>query len=175
MQKDRPIRAAWLLHLQSGMSAGKAIARTVSIVALGVAVTLGASCMRVPASIQKLTVPPNFYYIPEERIHSSMWMLAAEVQRLDELLRTAPDSANLAAQRAIQSGLRRMAVAVEQIDHPGRTTQHSALNLHLSRFAQRIANAQRGADRNPPNYFYASTLSGSCFLCHGSVDDAESP
>jgi hypothetical protein len=172
---DCPIRAAWLLHLRIGMNSGTGIAKTLSVVALGVAMTIGASCMRAPATIQELTYPPDFSYIPQERIQSSMWILAAEVRRLDELLRATPDGANLAVQRKIQSSLRRMAAAVEQIDHPGRATQHPALNRHLNRFAERIAGAQRGADRTPPNYFQASSLSGSCFLCHGSVDDAKTP
>lgn len=149
----------------------KVISKSLSVVALNVAVTLVASCMQVPQSIQKHTVPPDFYYIPEDRIESSMWMLAAEIHRLDELLRTSRDSTNVGLQREIQRSLRRMAVAVEQIDHPGRTTQHPALNRNLSRFADRIANAQRGVDRTPPNYFQASALSGSCYLCHGSVED----
>jgi len=158
------------------MSTGKAIARTVSVVALGVAITLGVSCLRAPEPIRKLTYPPDFSYIPPERIHSTMWILAAEVHRLDELLRArsgSPDGANVGVQREIQSSLRRMSAAIEQIDHPGRATQHPALNQNLTRFAARIASAQRGADRTPPNYFQASALSGSCFLCHGSGDGGE--
>jgi len=142
------------------MSTGKAIARTVSVVALGVAITLGVSCLRAPEPIRKLTYPPDFSYIPPERIHSTMWILAAEVHRLDELLRA-------------RSGSPDGAAAIEQIDHPGRATQHPALNQNLTRFAARIASAQRGADRTPPNYFQASALSGSCFLCHGSGDGGE--
>ena len=166
-----PNRTARRLHHRTSMTTPKAIVRTASVVALIVAMAFVASCMQVPQSIQKHTVPPDFYYIPEDRIESSMWMLAAEIHRLDELLRTPRDSTNVGLQREIQGSLRRMAVAVEQIDHPGRTTQHPALNRNLSRFADRIANAQRGVDRTPPNYFQASALSGSCYLCHGSAED----
>jgi hypothetical protein len=159
------------------MMTRKAVVKTISVVAiagaLAVAMTLVASCTQVPESIQKHTVPPNLYYIPADRIQSSMWMLAAEVYRLDELLRAAPDGTNVGLQREVQGSLRRMAAAVEQIDHPGRTTQHPALNRNLGRFADRIAKAQRGVDRTPPNYFQASALSGSCYLCHGSVEDEQ--
>jgi len=166
-----PIRAAQLLHRRTGMITREAIAKAISVAALSVAMMIVGSCMQVPESIQKHTVPPNFYYIPQDRIESSMWMLAAEIHRLDELLRISPDSTNVGLQREIQGSLRRMAAAVEQIDHPGRTTQHPALNRNLSRFADRIAKAQRGVDRTPPNYFQASALSGSCYLCHGSAED----
>lgn len=168
--KGRTTRTAWHLHLPVGMITGEGMERIVSVVALGVVMTLVASCTQVPASIQKHTVPPNFYYVPQDRLESSMWILAGEVRRLNELLRATPDGTNEGVQREVQSSLRRMAAAVEQIDSPGRTTQHPALNRHTNRFAERIAQAQRGADRTPPNYFQASALSGSCFLCHGSVD-----
>lgn len=171
LPERRPIRTAWLLHLRTGMGTERIIARTISVVALAIFMMIGTSCMEATAPVRKLTIPPNFQYIPHERVQSSMWMLASEVHRLDELLRASPDSANVLLQGEIQSSLRRMAAAVEQIDHPGQTTQHPALNRNLDRFAERIANAQRGADRTPPNYFQASALSGSCFVCHGSVDD----
>jgi len=170
----RTIRAAWLLHVRTGMGSERIIARTISVVTLAISMMIGTSCMEATAPIRKLTVPPNFHYIPYERVQSSMWMLASEVHRLDELLRTSPDGTNVLVQGEIQSSLRRMAAAVEQIDHPGQTTQHPVLNRNLDRFAERIANAQRGADRTPPNYFQASALSGSCFICHGSVDDEDS-
>ena len=174
LPKRSPIRTAWLLHLRTGMDTERIIARTISVVTLAISMMIGTSCMEATAPIRKLTVPPNFHYIPYERVQSSMWMLASEVHRLDELLRASPDSTNVLVQGEIQSSLRRMAAAVEQIDHPGQTTQHPALNRNLDRFAERIANAQRGADRTPPNYFQASALSGSCFICHGSVDDEDS-
>ena len=173
LPESHPTRAAWLLHLRTRMRTGKIITSTISIATLVISMMIGAACMKETAPVRKLTMPPNFHYIPHERVKSSMWMLASEVHRLDELLRTSPDSTNVDAQREIQSSLRRMSAAVEQIDHPGQTTQHPVLNRNLDRFAERIANAQRGADRTPPNYFQASALSGSCFICHGSVNDEQ--
>jgi hypothetical protein len=169
---DAPSRAARVLHSGFCMTSRKAIAKIVSLVALGVAVALGAACVDVPATVQTVTYGPNFSYIPKERVQSSMWILAAEIGRLDDLLEASPDGKNLRAQIEIQNCLRRLSAAVEQIDHPGRSTQHPVLNQNLHRFAERISAAQRGAERTPPNYFLASSLSGSCFLCHGSADEA---
>jgi hypothetical protein len=171
--RNVPSRAARVLHPGFCMTSKKAIAKIVLPVALGVAVALGAACVDAPATIQTLTYGPSFSYIPKERIQSSMWILAAEIGRLDEILEASPDSKNLSAQIEIQNCLRRLSAAVEQIDHPGRSTQHPVLNQNLRRFAERISAAQRGAERTPPNYFLASSLSGSCFLCHGSADEAE--
>ena len=129
-------------------------------------------CTETSRSIQQMTYPPDFAYIPPERLKSSMWILAAEVKQLDEVLNRTPPPApdDLATQQAVRRSLQRMSVAIEQIDHPGRTSQHPKLNIHLRRFAEKLEQAQRGAERTPPNYFQASALSGSCFLCHSSGD-----
>lgn len=97
-----------------------------------------------------------------------MWILAGEVKRLDELLRVPADRSDARLRTEVRDALTRMAAAVEQIDQPGQTTQHPALDRHLQRFAARLTLARRGVAHDPPNYFYASTLSGSCFLCHDS-------
>lgn len=135
-------------------------------------VVLGAACQTDRSSLHDVVYPPDFSYLPEDRLKGSMWILAGEIQHLDELLRTPADTNDARLQKQVQSSLLRIAAAVEQIDTPGRATQHPALNRNLSSFARRVSQAQRGAERTPPNYFQASALSGSCFLCHGSADDA---
>jgi len=139
---------------------------------LGLGMLTGAACAPTSRSIQEMTYPPDFAYIPPERLKSSMWILAAEVKKLDEILNRTPPPApdDLATQQAVRRALQRMSAAIEQIDHPGRASQHPKLNIHLHRFAEKLEQAQRGADRTPPNYFQASALSGSCFLCHSSGD-----
>lgn len=129
---------------------------------------LGLACQNMGSPIQGRTSPPNFSYLPAERLRSSMWILAGEVKRLDELLSVPADPHDARLQHEVRDALRRMAAAVEQIDQPGQTTQHPALDRHLHRFGERLTLARRGAAHDPPNYFYASTLSGSCFLCHDS-------
>ena len=136
----------------------------VSLIAAGL---IAVACTSTPPSIPKLTYPPDFSYVPKERIQSTMWILAAEVGRLDRLLRDSPGPEDVRTQHEVQTSLQRMAASLEQIDYPGHMTQYPELNQHLGRFKERLMQAQRGAERTPPNYFYASSLSGSCFLCHG--------
>jgi hypothetical protein len=153
-----------------------AMARTtgLGILGLSLAAVLLGGCVRPPAALHELTYPPDFSYLPPEELRSAMWILAAEVRRLDQLLRDAPAMSGDAAagnQFAIQETLRRLGAAVERIDEPGRVTQHPALNRNLQRFKERVDRAKRGAERTPPNYYQASAVSGSCFLCHGSADE----
>ena len=37
-----------------------------------------------------MTYPPDFSYLTEERLRPSMWVLAAEISRLDALLQIEP-------------------------------------------------------------------------------------
>jgi len=147
------------------------------VLGMSLAVVFGLSCtsgsFRSPAALHELTYPPDFSYLPAKELRSTMWVLAAEIRRLDELLREPPaasTAADLRVQIAIQETLRRLALAIEDIDDPGRQSQHPDLNRNLHRFKARVEKAQRGAERTPPNYYQASALSGSCFLCHGSGD-----
>lgn len=170
----RRARAAWVLHYPGDMNSKSALTRGPWIVGLGLAAMLGFSCMWSPAGLHELTYPPNFSYLPAEKLNSAMWVLAAEISRLDDLLRDAPSMSGDSAVRnqiAIQETLRRLGAAAEEIDEPGRVSQHPALNRNMSRFKERIESARRGAERTPPNYYQASALSGSCFLCHGSGDE----
>jgi hypothetical protein len=144
------------------------------ILGLGLTAVLVGACVSPRAALRELTYPPDFSYLPPEELNSAMWILAAEVSRLDQLLRDAPVMSGAAAARnqiAIQETLRRLSAAVEKIDEPGRVTQHPALNRNLRRFKERVDRAQRGAQRTPPNYYQASVVSGSCYLCHGSADE----
>jgi len=96
-----------------------------------------------------------------------MWVLAAEIQELERILET-PELLNRpVTQSDVRARLARMRVAAESIDVPGKTTQHPVLNRNLDRFLGRIRQAERAVDRDPPNYFPASTIAGTCFICHG--------
>jgi hypothetical protein len=163
---------AQVLHFEVDMISANTNSKIALLILFAIALGSGVACHSAREPIREMTYPPDFSYLPEDRLRSSMWILAGEIHHLDELLRSAPDESNADLQQEVQRTLQRLAVAVEQIDRPGRSTQHPALNQHLGRFAHRIELAQRSADRTPPNYFQASALSGSCFLCHGPGGEA---
>jgi len=47
---------------------------------------LGAACRGLARRVRPYTYPPGFSYITPEQLRSSMWVLAAEVNELDERL-----------------------------------------------------------------------------------------
>ena len=126
------------------------------------------SCADAGSRLREHTYPPSFEYIEPSRLHSSMWKLAWQVQRLDRALREPTADA---AQQQSQVGeiLMAMEEAVEDIATPGRVTQHPLLNRNLPRFREQVRRARAEATRTPPNYFDATALVGSCSTCHATA------
>jgi len=118
-------------------------------------------------SMEASSLPPDLEYIEPGRVRSAMWVIAAEIENLEEQLETAPSASPETRRESIRSTLVRMRAAARSLSEPGRTTQHPVLNQHLPLFIERIDHAIRAVDHDPPSYFRASTLAGSCFLCHG--------
>ena len=120
------------------------------------------------------STPPNFRYMPPETIRSAMWVLAAEVEELERLLNSSPPSDSPVLSGAVIGTLDRMRAAAESLEQDGRSTQHPVLNRNLDLFIGRLKRAKRTAERTPPNYFLASSIAGSCFVCHGNNTDTVS-
>lgn len=127
------------------------------------------ACQATRERIQATTTPPDLRYVPPEQIRTAMWVLAAEIQELERILETPGLLDRPSTQSDVRARLARMRVAAESLDVPGKTTQHPVLNQNLERFLARLRQAERGVDRDPPNYFPASTIAGSCFVCHGQT------
>ena len=115
--------------------------------------------------------PPGFQYLPPEPVRSTMWVLAAEIEELERLLATPEGRASEVQRTAVRSTLARMREAARQLDQPGRSSQHPMLDHNLERFTTRLTRAIRNVDRDPPNYYLASTVGGACFMCHGDASE----
>lgn len=113
------------------------------------------------------TFPPDLSYLPPAQIRTSMWVLAAEIQELENLLIARQEGNGRAQRHETRAVLERMRVAAQALDQPGRSSQHPVLNENLELFLNRIERAKRALDRDPPDYYPASTIAGSCYLCHG--------
>ena len=136
--------------------------------AVGLGLVLGvvaAGCGTGP--YRATTTPDTMERVPQERIRTSMWVLAAEVGELERMLEAPRKDERILAEN-VRDVLKRMRTAARALDTSGRSTQHPVLNEQLDRFVLQIDRAIRAVDREPPNFFRPSTVAGSCFLCHGS-------
>lgn len=141
--------------------------RLLIVISCLVLLGLALGCESTRERVRATTMPPDLRYMPPEQIRTAMWVLAAEIQELERILETPELMARAGTQSNVRARLARMRVAAETLDVPGKTTQHPMLNRNLDRFLSRVRQAERAVDRDPPNYFPASTLAGTCFVCHG--------
>ncbi|MBI3783758.1 MAG: hypothetical protein HY270_10165 [Deltaproteobacteria bacterium] len=131
------------------------------------AVLLGgvASCADLPERIRAHTYPPDFRYIEPSRVRSAMWELAQQTRDLDRILHDSrADSPE--RQRAVVAVLRTMNDAASSIDPSGRKTNHALIDENLDLFRHDLALALRLAEAQPPNYFLAGFIAGTCLSCH---------
>ncbi len=142
-------------------------ARFFFVVCLLLLTGLALGCESTRERVRATTMPPDLRYLPPEQIRTAMWVLAAEIQELERILETPELLERASTQSDVRARLARMRVAAETLDVPGKTTQHPVLNRNLDRFLGRLRQAERAVDRDPPNYFPASTIAGTCFVCHG--------
>lgn len=130
---------------------------------------LALSCQtQTPIGPMRTTMSaPDLEYLPPAQVRSAMWVLAAEVQYLERVMTDPTAAERNAMQAVVQGTLERMYGAARTLDRPGVSSQQHVINQNLGRFLNLLERAKRAADRDPPNYFPASGIAGSCSLCHG--------
>ncbi|MEW6683886.1 MAG: hypothetical protein AB1451_13365 [Nitrospirota bacterium] len=137
----------------------------VSAVLAVVAVLAIASGCEHAEKIRQFTYPPDFKYIETSDVHSKMWTLARDSRALKTLL--AGNGALKPEQHEeVIHLLREMETAAAQLDPPGQRTNHPLLDRNIEAFRRDIGLALRAADQDPPNYFLAGSVAGSCSYCH---------
>jgi hypothetical protein len=112
------------------------------------------------------TYPPDFNYIPREKLRSTMWSLAAEVTHLDRIMREAADSGRYPREEVL-AVLARMEVTAGALGHEGWPSNHPRIGQNVGLLREDIQRARFQVERDPPNYFRAGALSGACTYCHG--------
>ena len=116
-------------------------------------------------TIRRFTYPPDFQYLEHSKVVSAMGMLARDVRVLKRLL--AGTEALDAGQHAeVVRLLRAMEATVAELDPKGRRTNHPVIDQNIGAFRRDIEMARLAAERDPPNYFLAGSVAGSCSYCH---------
>lgn len=126
-----------------------------------------AGCADPAARLREMTYPPDFNYLPPERLRSIMWKLAAQVAEVNRLLHDPAPSAN-GTQEAVVAALSAMEAVAFQLGPAGLQSNHPRVSDNAERFQRDVSAALAAARRDPPNYFLAGTLSGACAWCHGN-------
>lgn len=126
-----------------------------------VGVTL--ALLAVGGCVREYTYPPDFRYLSAQEIQTSM---GAMVQAVTEINRLIEDGIRTPDQRqALVRQLEALQLASVELDG-SRPTNHPVINANIAAFRRHIDTALAGARADPPNYFYAGSVAGSCMYCH---------
>jgi len=119
-----------------------------------------------PEGLRAHIYPPDFNYIPEEKLESAMWRMAEQVDALDERLREA-DPGEESLQRDVARMLREMDQTSQALGQGGWPSNHPRVSRNVEAFRRDLQEARRAVEISPPNYFLAGSISGACMHCHG--------
>lgn len=116
--------------------------------------------------IAEHTYPRDFEYIEPEQVRSSMAKLARGVQALNRIF--VHGDPTIDQREAVVAILGEMQTVAAELDPSGQRTNHPLIDKNVAAFRRNLALAREGAERTPPNYFLAGSISGECSSCHRS-------
>jgi hypothetical protein len=138
--------------------------KTSSAVAL-ILCGLIAGCADLARWTRQYTYPPDFRYIERDQLRSTMRQLAYHVRELDREIHSA--AAGERQHKSILEHLDGMETATRNLDIAGWPTNHPLIEMNMPKFRRDIRLAREAAERIPPSYALAHSLTGACVYCHG--------
>ena len=126
-----------------------------------IAVGVG-SCSKV----REHTYPPDFQYLAKEDVHEAMWQLATHADAIDELMGEVTDVPSEEQRTEVLGHLEAMEKATATLTTEGVATNHPVVGANVHQFRRHLQAAQVAVKLDPPNYYLAGTIAGSCQYCH---------
>ena len=123
------------------------------------------ACAGFPAWLRQYTYPPDFKYITQEQLRSTMWQLAQEVRELQVLMRE-PTATNERQRQEIVEHLTTMGDTASRLNTTGRSSNHPVIDHNLDALRRDITLARAAAEKDPPNYFLVGSVIDACVYCH---------
>jgi len=120
------------------------------------------------ALFPQIASPPPFDYADGAVLRSRMHRLAFASQRLDLTLMTSDERGN-STQREVISTLRDIERIAGELEDGDLSTTHGFLRNDMQNFQANLNRALREVERNPPSYYAAGQVTGSCVNCHRTV------
>lgn len=123
------------------------------------------ACSDFAGTVRQVTYPPGFTYVSREELDSRMHELGYELQQLDRALGPERDAIAEQQQQVIDilRNIARIAGSIEASE-PG--SNHPFLQNDMATFLATVRQARLAATSNPPRYYGAGRVSGSCTNCH---------
>ena len=123
------------------------------------------ACQSALEGVRQVTYPPDFNYISRDEISDTMQQFALYTTLLEQGLQNAPQVSPEQRETAI-SILGKMEQLSLKLGTEKLTSNHDVVSLNIDRFRQKIVDARRGLQQQPPNYYKAGAVAAYCLNCH---------
>lgn len=116
-------------------------------------------------SVRKVTYPPDFNYISQEKLTDTMQSFAWYTTLLDNNLR---DTSSVTRDQRLSaiSILQKMEKLSHELGTESLSSNHNIISFNIDQFRQKITDARKGLQQEPPNYYLVGEVSGYCLNCH---------
>jgi hypothetical protein len=139
-----------------------------AVAALVAASLLGGCSGQSAEVLRRHSYAPQFRYIDDEMLKSSMWRMADAATKLDVLMRRG-EPLGAAERESVVVLLDQMADAAGELSAPEHPSNHLVVDLNIEAFLRDVQSARMAAQRDPPSYYLAGSIAGSCMYCHGTL------
>lgn len=129
-----------------------------AIVALGCGIGSG-------DSVRRYTYSPDFNYLTQDQLESTMGRFARLVSQLNAIM-AAGSEIDAAEREQIIALLRGLEEQARALGPGGWPSNHPRISTHVDAFRRDLERARLAAERDPPNYFWAGSVSAACSHCH---------
>lgn len=123
-------------------------------------------------TVRKVTYPPDFNYISDEKLTSTMQQFAWYTTLLDNSLRDTTPVPEEQRLNAI-SILHKMENMSHKLGEENLSSNHNIVSFNIDQFRQNIINARNSLQQDPPNYYLAGAVSAYCLNCHSLSKNPE--
>ncbi|MDJ0956638.1 MAG: hypothetical protein QNI91_07265 [Arenicellales bacterium] len=109
--------------------------------------------------------PPDIVYLDEEQIESTMMRLSADIWTINDIFDNNEHISGFNRERIIDL-LREMENEAVSLGAGTQKTNHLVIDNNIDQFRYDVRAAREAVEAEPPNYYLAGRLSGSCLACH---------
>lgn len=111
------------------------------------------------------TYPANLVYLDQDRIESGMLRLSSNIWAINDLLDQSDIISAFDRERIIDL-LRNLENEANALGAGAQVTNHLLIDENIDQFKSDAKAARLAIESEPPNYYLAGRLSGSCLACH---------
>jgi len=133
------------------------------ITVFGVVLPLLAGCAETEVKMH--TYPADMVYIEDSEVESAMLRLSKYIWSMNDIFDSQEHIAGYNREMILEL-LENMEKEALTLGAGSRATNHLLIDENIEDFRADVRDAREAVEAEPPNYFLAGRLSGSCLACH---------